>query len=816
MKPLITLMAVSVMLLSLSTKAQLPVSKIIGKIVQADQQPVNAATISLLVAGNTQPVKFEVSATDGSFSFEDIRPGIYTIVATAVGHLKYESAPFTIDSSNNQTTLPVFIMSKADIELKEVAVTAKKSFIEQKIDRTVVNVDAMISNAGTTALEVLEKAPGVRVDPNGTISLKGQQGVTIFIDDKPSYLSGADLQNYLRSLPSSTLAQVEIMTNPPAKYDAAGNGGIINIKTVKKKIQGFNMGINLSPRFSKYTSVNNSLDFNYRHNKFNFFGNFAYGTRNNYNDISITRKYKNEDGSLKDIFTQDSYIRRKGYGVKATVGADFYASENTTLGITFDNMIRYPKNTNTSTGQIYDSKMILDSSVVSINNEDGKFKSHGVNFNIKHDFYKNGPSILANFDYLTYDINNDQIFSNKSYSPEGVFKSEDKLDGNLPTDIKIYSGKVDYSQTFKGDWKFEAGAKSSYTNTSNIANYFNTIGGITSPDYEKTNNFSYKENINAGYVNLNKDFNRLSVQLGLRLETTSSKGHQLGNLEKPDSAFARNYTNIFPTVFLMYSLDSLSDHQLKFNFGRRIDRPYYQDLNPFISPLDKFSYYTGNPYLQPSLSTKVELGYIFKNKLTATASYTNTKDQVFETIEIIDNTYYSRPGNIGKTKLYTLDLGAGLDPTPWFTFQINAQLNYFHSKGNFYTGLLDTKSTYLYTQGMAQFKLKKNWIIQLDGYYQTKMTNVQFELAARGRLNAAVAKVLSPKATLKFSVSDILFTNINKGTITNLQLTDAYFKTLSDSRAAILTLSLRFGKAVKGQRKHNSTGADTESNRVKN
>lgn len=816
MKPLITLMAVSVMLLTLSTKAQLPVSKITGKIIQADQQPVNAATLSLLLAGNPQPVKFEVSATDGSFTFEDIRPGTYSIVATAVGLAKYEGAPFILDSTNNQVTLPVVIMSKADIALKEVAVTAKKNFIEQKIDRTVVNVDALISNAGTTALEVLEKAPGVRVDPNGSISLKGQQGVTIYIDDKPSYLAGADLQNYLRSLPSSMLAQVEIMTNPPAKYDAAGNGGIINIKTAKKKIQGFNIGINLSPRFSKYTSVNNGLDFNYRHNKFNFFGNFAYGTRNNYNDISITRKYKNDDGSLKDIFTQDSYIRRKGYGVKATVGADFYASDNTTLGITLDNMIRYPKNTNTSTGQIYDNKMIPDSSVVSVNDEDGKFKSHGVNFNIKHDFYKNGPSILANFDYLTYEINNDQVFSNKSYSPEGAFKSQDRLDGHLPTDIKIYSGKVDYSQTLKGDWKFEAGAKSSYTNTSNIANYYNTVAGVVSPDYEKTNDFSYKENINAGYVNLNKDFNRLSVQVGLRLETTSSKGNQLGNVEKPDSAFNRHYTNIFPTLFLLYKLDSLSDHQLKFNFGRRIDRPYYQDLNPFISPLDKFSYYTGNPYLQPSLSSKVELGYIFKDKLTATASYTNTKDQVYETIEIIDNTYYSRPGNIGKTELYTLDLGAGLAPTSWFTFQVNAQLNYVHSKSEFYTGLLDTKSTYLYAQGMAQFKLKKNWIIQLDGYYQTKMTNVQFELAARGRLNAAVAKVLSPKATLKFSVSDILFTNISKGNITNLQQTDAYFKTLSDSRAAILTLSLRFGKAVKGQRKHNSTGADSETNRVKN
>ncbi|NSL90983.1 TonB-dependent receptor [Chitinophaga sp. Mgbs1] len=814
MKPLLlTLLAICPYFAFLQANAQ---TRIAGKVTDEQQQPVSAATVALLRQGTAAPVKLEVSEKDGSFIFEGQPAGTYSIIVTAIGMLKYETAPFTTDSTGTPVTVPPVIMKKSDIALKEVAVTAQKKFVEQKIDRTVVNVDAVISNAGTSALDVLEKSPGVRVDQNGGISLKGQQGVTIYIDDKPSYLSGTDLQNFLRSMPASTLAQVEIMPNPPAKYDAAGNGGVINIKTAKRKIRGFNLGLNLSARVSKYSSSTNSFDFNYRNNMVNLFGNFGYGTRNNYNDIDIFRKYKNEDGSTRSIFTQNSYIHRLGGAYKGSFGADFYLSDKTTAGIIFNGLARYPKNRNSSTGTLYDAKNNPDSSVVSQNDEDGSFKYGGINLNLRHDFRKNGPSLLANFDYLTYGIDNDQTFSNQNFKSDGQLRSSDLLTGQLPSNIKIYAGKADYTHPLNDGWQLEAGAKTSYTKTSNAANYFNVIENISKPDYDKTNHFNYQENINAAYVNINKDFNRLSIQAGLRFESTSIKGHQLGNAIKSDSSFTRNYSNLFPTLFLLYKLDSLSNHQLKFNYGRRIDRPYYQDMNPFISPLDKFTYYVGNPYLQPSFSSKLELAYIFHNWLTASIGYSDTRDQVFETIEIVGNNYYSRPANIGRTTLTTIGLDASLAPTPWFSFQLSNELNFVHAKSDFYDGPLDTRSTYFYTQGLLQFKLKKNWTLQVDGTYQTRFTNAQFDLAGRGRVNAAVAKMISRKVSVKLSVSDIFFNNISQGTINNLRLTDATFRTLSDSRAAILTVSFRFGKAVEGQRKHNNSGADTEQNRVKN
>lgn len=808
-------MAIGLCIACSAAKAQTIAGKITGKIIDSTQQPLNAATISLRIVSKPKPVKYEVSATDGSFLIDWQKTGTYTITVTAVGFVKYESAPFTIDSLNPQLDLPAIIMKKATVALAAVTVTSKKPFIEQRVDRTVVNVDAMINGAGSTALEVLEKAPGVRVDPNGSITLKGQQGVAIYIDDRPSYLSGQQLQNYLQSLPATVLAQLEIMSNPPAKYDAAGNGGIINIKTVKEKMKGYNFGISSGIRVSKYTNTNNNLDFNYRSNKFNVFGTFSVGNRNNFNDIDIYRKYMDDYGNTTGTFMQNSFIHKFGGGYRSSLGVDFFPSKKTTVGVLVSRLERYPKSTNRSLGTMYDKNHQPDSSLNSNNDEDGSFINNRINLSIKHDFSKNGPSLQTNFDYLEYNTNNDQVLTTGNYTSAGFLKSEDQLVGQLPSNIKIYAAKADYEQTIANQWKMETGAKISYTKTSNIANYYNVIAGSSEPDYDKTNHFMYEENINAAYMNINRMFNKLTVQLGLRYEGTMSKGHQLGNVMKPDSSFNRSYNNLFPTLFLLYKLDTNSNHQLKFNYGRRIGRPYYQDLNPFISPLDKMTFYVGNPYLKPSFSSKYELGYIFKNRITTTINYSDTKNQVNETIEISDQKYYSRPGNIGKTTSISIGVDAYFNPEPWLTFQLSGQMNFIRFKSSFYTGTLETKNQYYYTQALVQFKLKKNWTMQVDGNYTSKSKNAQFVFAGRGRVNYSVSKIVSSKVTVKFNVTDVFLTGINKGDITNLHLTDANFRTLSDTRAAMLTVSFRMGKRVEGQRKKMESSADAEQDRVK-
>jgi len=795
--------------------AQTISGKISGKVADENGHPVYSATISLMRLKDSVTIKYELAAADGGFNFSVNDAGLYRILISSIGKLPYKSGEIAVDVQHQLIDLNTITMQTAAKTLQEVVITPKKAFLEQKIDRTVVNVDALISNAGTTALDVLEKAPGVAIDQAGQISFHGKSGVTIYIDDKPTYLSGSDLENYLRSMPSSTLSQIELMSNPPAKYDAAGTAGIINIKTKKTKVKGFNLGISLGLRQSRYTTTNNSMDFNYRKDKVNVFGTFAYTFNTGYNDIDINRSYFYNAGQPSGAFTQNSYIRTKSVGYNAKVGMDLYSSENTTIGVLFNGIIRSPDQFNNSKGQLFNAAGQPDSSIISKNKELGKFKNGSANVNYKHTFKKDGPEVTANLDYLAFATDNNQSFLNQSYPTVGPV-SIDQLNGNLPASIHIYSAKADYSQPLAGGWKLESGVKSSYTHTDNQANYFDIVNGNAITDDDKTNHFLYKEAINAGYINLNKDFKRLSIQAGLRLENTDSRGHQLGNTQKPDSAFYRNYTGLFPTLYLLYKLDTLGDHQLKMTYGRRIERPYYQDLNPFISPLDKYTFYIGNPYLRPSYSGNFELGYIYKDRISLTMTYIDIRDRSTETIEIRNGYYYDRPGNIGSTKLYDLNADASFDPANWFSLELSADVWQIRQASDFYTGTLNSHNTSFSGQAVLQFKLNKGWTLQTDGKYQTKQTDAQFTLAAKGRLNIAASKTLSPRVTLKLSINDLLNTNINQGIINNLYQTNASFRTLKDSRAALLTLSMRFGNTVKDQRKHNQTGAGEESDRVKN
>jgi len=797
----------------ISKSDSLPAYQIKGRVVNTAHKPIDYAGVGLQKEGKT--ILSTTADTGGYFKFDVVDKGDYLVKISAVG---MDSIMVAVTLSNIKTVqLPDIVVSSNITTLKEVTIVSKKPLIEQKIDRTVLNVDALISNAGTTALEVLEKSPGVMVDEqSGNISLKGKSGVVIFIDDKPTYLSGEDLQNYLRSLPSSTLDQVEIMTNPPAKYDAAGNAGVINIRTKKSKVKGFNGGFSLAYLQGVKAKTNNSFNFNYRDNKFNFFGTVSYNVRNNFNYLDIDRRYENTDGSTNSYFRQHNDITNTGQVVNTKIGADYYQSEKTTWGIVLNGMYRPSTNNFSNTSRLLNAESQLDSVILAHNRENDHFKNGGINLNYRHEFDKNGKELTADIDYIVYQNDRKQLFNNESYLPDMTLISQDQLTGTLPSDIRIYSAKTDYTHPLSNGLKLAMGLKSSYTKTDNLAVYTNTVNNVTTPDYDKSNHFIYKENINAAYLNLNQDFKKLSIQAGLRVENTGSNGHQLGNAMRPDSAFKRNYTDLFPTFYLSYKLDTAGNNQLGLKYGRRINRPFYQDLNPFITPLDKFTYYVGNPLLNPAYSNNFELSHTFKNRITTTISYGKTKDDADETIQILNGIYYSRPGNIGSTITKSISVDAGFDPTTWFNLHIYAEVTANEFKSAFYTGLLDTKGTFYYVQPVLQFTLSKSWNAQLDGFYQSKITYAQFVLGSRGQVNGGISKKVSASTTLKLTVNDIFYSYRNTGVINNLALAEASYHNRNDTRLAVLTLSYRFGKAINNQRQHEANGAETEKNRVKN
>ncbi len=453
--------------------AQITGAVITGKITDGgNQKIIDAASVTLYKASDSSLVKMNITDKEGNFEFENIATGAYYLLATSSGHLATFSP--VIDIKGGQTiSLGVLNLKENITTLKGITVELKKPFIERKIDRTIVNVDASITNAGTTALEVLEKSPGVTVDKDGNVSLKGKSGVMIMLDGRPSYLSGQDLVNLLRNMPSSNIDQIEIMTNPSAKYDAAGNSGIINIKTKKNKMKGINGSGSASLLQSKYTQTNNSLNLNYRTGKVSLFGNYSYSFGQRYQQLHIIRKFRDSGTKeIETIFDQNNIAKNSWQAHNIKAGMDFYANKKTTLGVVFSGYLNPSNYSSINTNHLNDGNNNIDSIVVADNSNKGTSNNFSANLNMRHVFDSSGKEFTIDLDYLNYYQTTAQTLANNYYYADFTLRAPpSQLTGNLPSHVNIYSAKTDFTFPLKNNAKLETGLKSSYVTTDNDALY---------------------------------------------------------------------------------------------------------------------------------------------------------------------------------------------------------------------------------------------------------------------------------------------------------------------------------------------------------
>lgn len=791
-----------------------------GTVQDNAKKGIMGASASLFSVGDTTVIKTALSDKEGKFSFSSLNNGKYLVAVTVAG-FKKASSPVNITDEKPAVDLGLIGLTEDAKSLQAVTVTGRRPFIEQRIDKTIVNVDAAVTNAGSTVLEVLEKSPGVTIDKDGNISLKGKQQVLVMIDGRPTYLGQAELTNLLKSMPASNADQIEIMTNPSAKYDAAGNSGIINIKTKKNKQQGFNGSINLNYTQGVYWRTNDNFNLNYRKNKFNFFANGGFSKWNSFQNLEINRKFRTP--GVKDytaIFDQDTRMRNNSNNFMLKMGMDYYLSKKTTFGIITTGLINPEKFSSESTSYLKDGEYNTDSIVYAISNNDNKWKNGTVNLNLRHQFDTTGREISTDLDYASYNSSAATEFINTTYDPHWNPLNETKLRGDLPVKIDIYTAKVDYAQNLlKG--KFETGLKTSYVATDNAANYYNITNFGESVDYGKTNNFVYKEYINAVYVNYNRQFKKIGLQTGLRYEHTKMDGNQFGNPIRPDSSFKRSYGSLFPTVFISYQASK--NHLWGINAGRRIDRPSYQDLNPFLFFLDQYTYQVGNPFIKPQFTNNFEVSHTYKGFLTTTINYSHTKDFQTETFEQAklpngEDGYATivRQGNIGTRDAGGIAVSVQVPVKKWWTAIVYSNLNYSHFKGEVNNEVVDVEATNLTLNVNNQFRFKKGWSAELSGWYRSKGVEGQILINPMGQLNAGVSKqILKGKSTVKLNVRDILYTQVVTGNI-YFQNTDAYFKNSRDTRVVTLSFVYRFGKPMKDAQPRRKTGGSSEEqNRVK-
>lgn len=801
------LLVLSVLLFAIHSNGQNFID-IKGEIVNDRNEKLFGVTVFLIAADNEQTIKAAFTDNEGKFEFNQVKVTSFRISIQGMGYMKKISQIFTAGTSS-EVILPTILIEEQVEALNEVVVTSQKSFVAQKADRIIVDPNALITNAGLSAFEVLEKAPSVTIGFNNSIAIRGKNGVMVLINNKPTNLTVDDLVSYLKAIPASEIERIEIMNNPPAMYDAAGNAGIINIILKKNSVKGTNGSVNVSYGQGKYERKNTSFNLNYRIEKWNFFTSLNSGQNKSFQDLTITRNYFTPSGDLSSVFTQNSYITPNSKNNSFKIGTDFYATSKTTFGIVWNGFSNPSKRNTSNTATVLDGDSQLVNTISSENPMEVDFKNSSFNLNMNHKLKESGQEIAVNLDNISYDSKVAQNLMNQTFNATNQLVDSSQLVSKLPSDIKIKTANVDYTGIqFKGG-KLDLGVKSSFVRTRNVANFEDVIDGVRTPNYDFSNDFSYKENINATYVNYAKEFTKFSIQLGLRLENTNIKGYQAGNPVVADSTFHIKYTNLFPTLYVQYKLDTIQKHVVGLSMGRRINRPNYKDLNPFTYPIDRFTFYGGNPYIKPTFSYNVDVSHTFKNYFTTTLMYSYTNDVISETNEQRGTIYYSRPGNFDTEISYGISVNGVFKIKKWWT--LNLYTSYLNAiyKSEVYTEKLNDSNWNWVIMPTNQFVINDTWSAELSGQYQNGLLSGQFFISPVGSVRAGISKkILKDKGVIKLNASDVFYTNQIEGQIRNIANANASWYSLFDSRVVTFTFSYRFSKGE--NLKVRQTGASQE------
>lgn len=797
------------LLLSVFLKAQQETGSISGIITDEKGMPLPMTNVLLFAAADTSMVKGEITADDGSYSFSNIPPQTYFIETSFLGYKVFRSPQFELQRGQAFEMASINLEAESEI-LNEVQITAERPMIEVQPDKTVFNVDGSINATGNTALELLRKSPGVIVDNNDNIILSGKNGVEIYIDGKPSYLGAADLAAQLRAMQSSEIDAIEIITNPSAKYDAEGNAGIINIRLKKDKSLGANMNLTSGYSYGSRSKYNVSTNFNYRNKKSNLFGSASF---NDGTHISWMNLYRIQSNTLFDEKTTSS---RDGAYISGRIGTDFFLSKERTFGFLVNgywNDRNWQNNSYTPITDLNSNQLIsiLDAS----SQNDGIRKRLNANVNYKFD-NGNGKSWSVDADWGVF-ANDTKSFQPNTYLSEdgNTVVSQRNFRFFTPTNIDIYTIKTDYAQPL-GKGTLSAGAKFSWVRTDNTFEYFNIEDGNDVLDMDRSNNFVYDENINAAFISYNATFGKFDIYGGLRGEHTHSNGALSAQRNFDNSNVTRDYFNLFPSGGITYNPNR--KNQWRINYSRRIDRPSYQDLNPFEFRLSELSYSRGNPFLQPQYTNSISLAHTYNYRLTTSLTYSHTSDFF---ANISDSTEVSRTFletiNLDYQRVISLNVSYPFSVTDKWSTYTSVTGYQTQNKADLGQGrIVDLKATVASFYHQSTFKLPRDFSLEVSGWYSSpSIWGAVYKTESIYSLDMGIKKSFANgRANVKLSVTDILNTTPWRG----IQEFAGFYVDASggwESRQIRFNLSYLFGNdQVKKSRKR-QIGLEDEAGRVK-
>ncbi|UII78637.1 TonB-dependent receptor domain-containing protein [Flagellimonas sp. CMM7] len=762
------------------------------------------AAITLNRIKDSTLIKATISEENGGFLLQGIFPGAYNLNISSIGYKDYNR---NLNYNGDNLYLGVILLYETAESLEEVTVVAEKPMVQVLADKTVFNVENTINATGTSAFELLRKAPGVIVDNNGGIILEGKTGVQIFIDGKLSVLQGEDLSNYLESLQATDIEAVEIITQPSSKYDAAGNAGIINIKLKKDKSLGTNGTYTTGLTNGDFARYNSSLNFNNRGRIGNLYGTYSnrFGKSTSFIDLLRTQSETQFDSRSNRINDRNSNNLKLGY--------DHYLNSKNTIGAIFNANLNNGFSTNNARTPIRPANSTqIDSVLVALNQTDNTSYNINANFNYKYSDTL-GYSANVDIDYGKYNSDRNAFQPNVYFNGDETQILNERITlQQTPIDIDIFTIKTDYEQNLlKG--KLGIGFKFSQVNTDNTFDFFNQINGQNVLDALQSNEFSYAENINAGYVNFNRKWGKWNIQAGLRVENTVSDGELESAQGSSDERVQRDYTDFFPSGGLTFQMNR--KNQFALTYGKRIQRPNYQSLNPFEYKLDELSFSKGNPFLQPQYTDNIKLSHTFNYRLTTSLSYSYISD-FFARVTVAEgeSANFLTTLNVADQEVINLGVSYPKKIYEWWNiyFSLNAYVSDYKATS---PEFLPVKQETLSFYAQNTFTLSKDFKMEVSGWYSSpSIWGGTYQTEALGSLNLAFQKkFFGGRVTGRLAFNDILYTVPWRGTT---QFGNLFIDGNggSDSRQVAFSFTYDFGRNEIKKARKRKTGLEDENKRI--
>lgn len=777
-------------------------STIKGRVL-ADDKNVSVPSAVILLAADSSILTSTTCDKEGLFRFA-VKAGSYLILASRIGYAQSLSPRFDI-SDNEDYSVGDMQLIKAVPELKEIVINAKRSYVEAKPGRVVLNVQGSILAEGNSVYDILTQAPGVHVGSQGDISIIGRQNALIVVDGKPVNLSGEDLSNYLQSFQSSTVQQIELINNPSARFDAGG-AGVINIMTKKGTNAGTNGTITAGGGYGKFYKANAGFSLNKRFTSMNVFGNYNYSANKSFYTFT-TDRYIDYAG-LKSNYDNIYYTTRQNFSHTFLAGADLYLSPAHTLGFLVNGTINsndYQKNNSLQIA----NNSILDSTITTTSALHRNLANINYDINYTGKLDTLGQTLIADVSFNHFNRKSNEYISNDFYNTKYIPYRPSIFQQNIsPSAINIWAAKVDYVKPFSKTSQLEAGAKYSLVKSDNQLIFGPKVNGVYTIDPIFSSDFVYTENINSLYANYIATVDKVNFNVGLRLEQTNANGDS----EKSINVFKKNYLNLFPQIQVKYVADIKNSFTL--NFNRSIHRPDYEDINPFLYYVDLYDYRSGNPQLLPEYTNKIELAHTYNSTIVTSLYASFTKDIYdFNVLEQNDATKVNitTRKNFGKLAVYGIRFFSPIVIAQWWNATVSADVSYQRIQAYPQSGILDKGTQDVLLSTMHSITLGGGVAIEVSGKYESPTFYGFSQFKANYRVDAGLSKqVFNKMGTFRLSVNDAFRTDRDRA-YTNFRNLNVSINSRDEGRIVRFGFSYRFGDAaVKGVARHKASNEDEQ------